>query len=917
MNVPARAPIKLEKWTVRIGFLGTGMVLFNVALDLWAQGQPDRHPLVLGMSFLAWAMGIGLMIYAMLANTKSRPVWVLLVALLFAQFGYAYLLGSDYAPLTGTHTDNEMVAQYAAEALQRGENPYDWDYSDMLRVFRDRGLNVTPFLDGAFQHRLTYPALPTLLLAGLDYVGVGQPRTLSLIAQVVLLALLFLGAPAALRPVVLLPVFLIKDAVFLSLTGVQDIVWSTLLVGVILAWKRPVWRALLFGLACAYRQQPWFATPFLLILLWNEPGAPRDRWRRVAQFGTISLGTFALINLPFVLWNPRAWWLGTFEPAFAAFNVYSHGLGALSQFGLVPFPRPFYTALQISVYLIALAVHWRHPRSVGEAFWLFPAVFFWLYYRGLASYWIYWIPPLLLAVLRRLQDEPSLEAGGADPAPSCRRWRQTIVLGGALLLPSLVWGAILFSRRPALSATYSPPLEVSDHGQSLVDRMTVTVSNSGGEVLAPRFAVQRDPGVQALPWTIESGPALLLAGQSADYVISARIPGRAFPVEHGGQIVVTHAGSDYWRRVVQEVPPDRTFIQPDMIVNPKYQFWSHSVDTPTEWSLSAANGGEAAARIEPIGGRTALEVRLAGGSGRDRPAEARLTQTITLAEFSISVYRTEPVHEPLEGAVGLELDDGQYRLWVLFGDSEEYGLLNENHGYVYLPAPLKMWSEHTIRPQELYHLFGWPLPPMTPRHRNGLVYPARQAQLSLLVASRSAQGSRGVFGPIEQEAPSHDLFLDMALSHPDTYYASVGDEYREQRNYELAQDAYLEALARNAANPQASFGLGEARFWLEDWHGALEAFEVSLQRDYPRPSLSHRGMGWSYYNLGRYEEAKQAFERAALLDPGLADAHNGLGWSLLQMGRCDEALVAFERAQTLAPDFPDPQLGIAECKSSL
>jgi uncharacterized membrane protein len=912
LNLPGRAPMKLEEWTVRIGFLGTGMVLFNVALDLWAQGQPDRHPLVLGMSCLAWAMGIALMILAMLTNTKSRSMWVLLVALLFAQLAYAYLLGSNYTPLTGTHTDNEMVAEYAAEALQRGENPYDWDYSDMLRAFRDRGLNVTPFLDGAFQHRLTYPALSTLLLAGLDYLGIGQPRTLCLVFQLVLLVLLFLGAPAALRPVVLLPLFLIKDIVFLSLTGVQDIVWSTLLVSVILAWKRPVWRALLFGLACAYRQQPWFAAPFLLILLWNEPGAPRDRWRRVAQFGTISLGTFALINLPFVLWNPRAWWLGAFEPAFAPFNVYSHGLGALSQFGLAPFPRPFYTALQISFYLIALAVHWRHPRSVGQAFWLFPAVFFWLYYRGLASYWIYWIPPLLLATLRRLPDEPCPKAVGADRAPS---WRRTTVLGGALLLPCLVWGAILLPRRPSLSAGYSLPLQVIDYGQKLVDRMTVTVSNTSDEGLAPRFAVQRDPGVQALPWAIESGPALLPSGQSADYVISARTPGRAFPVEEGGQIVVTHAGSDYWRRVVQEVPADRTFAQPDMIVNPSYHFWPHGGDAPAEWSLLAANGGAVAARIESIEGRTALVVQLAGGSGGDRPAEARLAQTITLAEFSIWVYRTEPAQEPLEGAFGLELDDGQHKLWVLFGDSEEYGLLNEDHGYVTLPAPFKMWSEHAVRPQELYQLFGWPLPPMTPRHRNGLIYPARQAQLSLLVASRSHQGSRGVFGPIEQEPPGSDLFLDLALSQPDAYYASVGDEYRGQRNYELAQDAYLEALVHNAASPQASFGLGEARFWLGDYHGALGAFEASLRHDYPQPALPRRGMGWSYYNLGRYEEAMEAFAEAALLEPDLADAHNGLGWSLLQMGRCDEALPFFERAQTLAPDFPDPQLGIAECQN--
>ena len=138
--------------------------------------------------------------------------------------------------------------------------------------------------------------------------------------------------------------------------------------------------------------------PFLLIHLWNEQADQGGRRAPILYFIGVSLGTFLVINLPFLVWDARGWVLAVFEHTYAAFNVTSQGLGAVSQYGLLSLPRSFFTFLQLSLLGLMITVHWRHSRWVGMSFWIFPAIFFWAFYRSLANYWLYWIPPLLVAL---------------------------------------------------------------------------------------------------------------------------------------------------------------------------------------------------------------------------------------------------------------------------------------------------------------------------------------------------------------------------------------------------------------------------------------------------------------------------------------------------------------------------------------
>jgi uncharacterized membrane protein/Flp pilus assembly protein TadD len=891
-------------WSERLGFLGTGMILFATSMDLWAQNRELQSEIsLLAVAFL-WVGGVGLFILGM-ANVRKRPQILLLFALISAQFAYYYLYQQSYSPLTASHTDNEMITRFAVEALRTGQNPYAWNFTDSTRVFHDRGMNTTPFLDGASQYRLTYPALPIFVLFIFDQIGIVDVRVVMFLFQLTLLCLLFFSTPRSLRPLILLPLYIQKDFVFLSLAGVQDVVWSVMLIGVILLKNRSGWRAVLFGLAAAYRQQPWFIAPFLLIEMYDTHQDSSQKWREVIRFVIISSLTFLIVNLPFILWDPSAWILGVFEPAYATFNVFSHGFGALSTYGLTPYTRQFFTTLQFVIYLSFIIIYTRHVRSLGFAYWLFPAFFFWFYYRGLSNYWLYWIPPLLVA----LSQNPTMNI-----VPRNRqKERFTIVWIAWLALPMSLWAIWLLFRPPLVSLEYDGPLYISNYGQLLVDEMSVTVVNHSNRPMTPRFALQRDAGVQALPWLIENGPETLPPGETGHYLISAPTPSRAFPVETGGQLVVADAGNDYDLRALATIPAEHSFSTADAIINPAYQFWFKDADTPTGWGIKRTpQGSEGDITLEKVDSVLALDMEVVGNQ-TNTPGMTQLVQWIPFDHsFSISLYPTFTTDNPQQEGYGIELDDGFRKLWVMFGDRSDSGVMDKNHHYLMIEAPLNQWSDHHISPKDLFASQGWDPPPIGLRNQGGLSIQTRQIQMSLFV--RSTVSSRSIaFGLILQEPIATNTWVQQQIIDPVDYYIQLGNEYRLQRNYQLAEAAYLQALALDKANPEVFFGLGETHFWEDDWDGALANFEKSLNTNYLWEALAYRGMGWSYYNLGQYDEAEFAFSKAVLLDPNMTDSINGLGWVKLQQAKCANAILFFEQALSLDAQLRAAQDGITLC----
>jgi hypothetical protein len=924
--------LDLDDILQRVGLAGTAMIVFSAASALWGQGEAFRYPANLLLSVGVWAFGIAALGLSLTRPVPRRAVWLVLAGLIAVVLVYAYLQVITTTPLTASHTDNEMIAKFSLEALKHGVNPYQWNFSDMLRVYRDRGIYRTPFLDGAYQHRLTYPILPTLVMWGFDLFGIGQVRIISAIAYIALLIMIFLGTPARLRPVILLPMIGLKDHALLvfTLSGVQDIIWSALLVGMIYAWKRPVWRAVLFGLACAYRQQPWFVAPFLLIFLWHGEGSRRARLREIGTFVGISAGIFVIINLPFFVWDPAAWMRGALEPSYAAFNYTSQGIAALTQYGVAPLPRQFYSALQLSSCLILLVLYGFYARWIGQAFWVFPGVFFWLYYRGLTNYWLYWLP-VMLSVVAKAASSPgpfSTTWRGGDTrraSPLSITWREgrgvrlthalpvTLV---ALIAAANVALAVVYLRQDApLKVEIVPPLNTMYLG--LVNEIEVMVSNHSDDTLTARFAVQSAQVSQPLPWHIVSGPEQLLPGESDQYMISTDMnASSAFHAQDGARLVVSDAGNHQALRAVIFIPPQAHADQPDQVANADYRYWPQNGRAPEGWTLEAGPGRIATLSLSPVEGRSALALDVESNPNAAALPLVRVYQRITFpGPFAVWVYPTLTSTDLGRAVYGIEFDDGVHRLWVLFGASDGQGVLeSENTRYVFVRAPLNEWSRQEIDLPALYAGFGWALPTTSLHYaRDHVVYVAPHVTLSWMAASRFQPRAEWIFGPVEQAnnpLADPDTLIADALAHPDRYYVNLGDQHRLQRNYQQAADTYRKALSYNPASADGYFGLAESLFWLGDWPGAVEAFQTAIRLGYFSPALAYRGIGWASYNQGDYLVALSMFEQAISLledldrreyDSTLADAYTGVGRSWWQLGDCAQAAPYFEQAIQLVP----------------
>jgi len=76
----------------------------------------------------------------------------------------------------------------------------------------------------------------------------------------------------------------------------------------------------------------------------------------------------------------------------------------------------------------------------------------------------------------------------------------------------------------------------------------------------------------------------------------------------------------------------------------------------------------------------------------------------------------------------------------------------------------------------------------------------------------------------------------------------------------------------------------------------------------PAPELLERG--GRFIEEKKWAEAKDAFEKAAILEPRNVDAYNNLGFVLRQLGEKDKAIEQVQKALSVAPDC-------AECLNNL
>jgi hypothetical protein len=542
---------------------------------------------------------------------------------------------------------------------------------------------------------------------------------------------------------------------------------------------------------------PWLLAPFLIIRIWRDDdvGSPI---RRVGQFAGLSALTFLIANSLFILDEPVAWLKGITAPLLDDMVLFSQGgFSSISHLGLINLPKTYYLLATVAVLGLVLFCYWRHYQTAPEAVWILPGIFMWFSYRSLANYWVYWAFPLLAAVVTLL---PARHSPVHRPS-----WKPTIVIVAAVLALLLALGGYLSSLPATMDVQLLYPILTAE---GRVVHMELVVANHSDGDLSPRFAIQRFPyAVFPQPWHIEQGPPILQPGQTGTYSISTNRSESTFGVHDVTQVVVTDAGGDYSKRGIATIEQNDTFFWPDAIPNPEYLFWDTYENTPIHWGLVDSPSGSGKVSLVHQDGREILKLELEARSEGINKVSVKNWVPLPLSPFGIWLYWDPPSDDPSTVAYGLEIDDGEHLLWLLYGGVHYSGPLAEGQYIVHHSIPPRTWVYQEIDIPAAYAQAGWRLPDLElAAGYRGLDVDLRMIDLRLFIAAKGPRISslEANFGRIEQEnyrVDPHALMKE-TFDDPVGYYMRLAESYLRGRNYSRALESFERALQFSPEDPE-------------------------------------------------------------------------------------------------------------------
>jgi len=287
--------------------------------------------------------------------------------------------------------DSTYQIELAGELLRHGENPYGHDYSHsgLERFYSLNGTvtEKTRHEQVALRHFAYFPgsALTAAVWTALpepwsDYrffvlltmlAGIGA----ALLFPGPLVGRLVLGAVVAASPL----------AVQAAWFGTADApgVLFTVLAFALVARRRLVWAAAALGVAVLMKQFAFIALPFLAVAVLQR--APRrDALRAAVVFAVVAAAGI----LPFVIWDPSAFWADTIEYGGKTYRIVGYGLsGLLVKAGLIDNrtdPYPFLPLLVLVWLPLTAWLLWvqRKARDLWVAPAGFAVSFFFLIFLG-------------------------------------------------------------------------------------------------------------------------------------------------------------------------------------------------------------------------------------------------------------------------------------------------------------------------------------------------------------------------------------------------------------------------------------------------------------------------------------------------------------------------------------------------------
>jgi len=133
------------------------------------------------------------------------------------------------------------------------------------------------------------------------------------------------------------------------------------------------------------------------------------------------------------------------------------------------------------------------------------------------------------------------------------------------------------------------------------------------------------------------------------------------------------------------------------------------------------------------------------------------------------------------------------------------------------------------------------------------------------------------------------------------------DESGERRKDEVSdekKDQTIKVIGAeiNSDDAKKHFDEGARLYNLKKYPEAIEEYDKALVID-PNFKEAHNGKGNALFLLGRYEEAIKEYDKALAIDPNDEEAHNKKGFVLFwHLGRYEEAIKEYDKALAINPN---------------
>ncbi len=418
--MPSRSPrTRLIRWLApssdasvrRLVVAGVAGVLLTAPLSI--------QPLVAAVQPLGYALAA---LGALLAICCCRRAWTpsrgltWLATIVCVGFATATITQGIGQVSTGLRsTDSQLLCAddvspsivAGGQEVLHGSNPYTtFNVVRAERSFGCPSFHVTPLRGGLFASRSTSPTdaelnrvaqatidapTSTSVLLGFSYpAGSALLGILGAHGIVLLNVLGLLGASAG---VVVTSPRGSRRWVALALaaqTGALVLVGPTRPDGVVAALliiacaRDEAWLSgVSLGLACAIKQTAWFVAPALLMVSWRRGG----RHGLIQTVATLAM--FAVVNLPFAIADPAAWFRGTLAPSSAGFPLGGGPVGLFLGAGRPTVVIGIFTAVMVLTLVAGAGLAWRGRSGWAQAGVIVSSLALWdgarslLYYFGL------------------------------------------------------------------------------------------------------------------------------------------------------------------------------------------------------------------------------------------------------------------------------------------------------------------------------------------------------------------------------------------------------------------------------------------------------------------------------------------------------------------------------------------------------